>query len=194
MSLQTAQPPSVQSTIIAIERFFQPAFIDRNGNDSISQRLLKPRPLDDEARLELLGRAGNLLQSLHNALKYEQAQTHGQAYDSSLLLALYKLIDFLLLDGLYPSLSQDVGMLKERWSKSLFHKKSDPSYMPIDGNDQTRLVLLQIFDPILKDFDEGVEPLVRHRALSDLIAGHAWLAHAQELQTFISSFSSYLSR
>lgn len=195
MTEHTAQASSVQSAIQATENFFQAALADRNDNSYIAQKLVAPRLLDDALRVELLKQAGSLLQSIHGAVKYEQvSHKQGQAYDSSLLLALYKLIDFLLLEGVYPSLPFNVGLLNERRAKSLFYRRHDPSYVPLRGSDQLELVLSNIIGPILKDVNAGIEPLLRHRALPDIIAGNSCLAHRNGLSAFLPIFSSYLEK
>lgn len=195
MVQQTVQIPSVSNAIRDTESFFEPALRDRNDNNYIIWKLLAPRAPDDASRIELIKRAGDLMQSVHSSLKYEQTSpSQRQAYDSSLLLALYKLIDFLLLEGVYPSLPLGVGLLNERRTRSLFYRKNDPSYLPCKGSDQTELVLSGIFGPVLRDVDEGIEPLIRHRALSDIIAGNSWLGHVHTTLEFPPSFSLYLQR
>jgi hypothetical protein len=195
MTELTAETPSVQSVIQVTENLFQPALSNREDLSHITSKLLAPRPVNDASRIELLNRAGTLLQSLHSALQYERSSPQqGQAYDSSLLLALYKLLDFLLLEGVYPSLPAGVGLLHQARAKSLFYRRHDPSYKVLPAGDQSGLVLSQLIDPLLNDVDAGIEPLLRHRVLSDIIAGNAWLAHCNGNTKFLPSFSSYLER
>ncbi|KIV98834.1 uncharacterized protein PV09_09405 [Verruconis gallopava] len=195
MDKQGAERPTAESAIQTAESFFVPALKDRNDNRHIILKLAKTESVNDEVRVKFLLRAGELLQSLHSAVKFEQtSQPQGHAYDSSLLMALYKLTDFLLLEGLYPSLPTGVGQLSRLRSKSLFYSKPDSHYACLRGSDCSKLVLLDILAPILKDIDTGIEPLLRHRALNDIIAGYAWLARCQGRSAFPSSFSSYLER
>lgn len=187
--------PSVQQVLRTTEEFFSPAIADRNDNNYIVNKLASPHEADDALRLRYLHKAGELLQSLHSALVFEQAsQGQGQSYDSSLLLALYKLLDFLVLEGVYPSMPPGIGLLPERRAKSLFYTKTDPAYTPIRGSNQLEHILEYILEPILTDLDIGVEPLIRHRIFSDITTGYACLSHEDGKSVFPPPYSTYLER
>lgn len=187
--------PSVERVLQEIETFFGQALKDRNDNAYVLKKLATGNVADDAFRIQCLESVGGLLLSLHRAVSFEQdLQPQGQAYDSTLLLGLYKLLDFLVLEGVYPSVPSGVGLLPERRAKSLFYAKHDPTYVPLHGTNQLSLLLTDIFGPILEDFGRGVEPLVRHRILSDLITASVCLAHESVPSVFNSSFSAYLER
>jgi hypothetical protein len=191
------QSLSVEVTLEDIEAFFAPAIAGDNRSDPgyIIEKLAKPRPLDDAFRIQCVQRAGRLLQTLHDAVRFEQvSQNQAGSYDSSLLLGLYKLLDFLALEGIYPSVQSGTGRVFERRTKSLFYTKHDPAYLPLQGSNQLNLILNHILEPILKDLDIGLEPLIRHRVLSDIIMGYANLSHQEGRGAIPSSFVAYLEK
>jgi hypothetical protein len=110
------------------------------------------------------------------------------------LLALYKLLDFIVLEGIYSSLPTGIGNVAEARNKSLFYAKPDSPYVPLHGSNQLELIFVSILDPILRDVDSGIEPLLRHRILSSIIAGNAILGHDEGRATFTSAFAVYLER
>ena len=187
--------PSVEQTLKAVEDFFAPAVLHRENNDYITKRLAAPRAADDELRKEYLTRAADLLLSLHTAMKFEQrSERSTHSYDSTLLLGLYKLLDFLVLEGLYPSIPSGVGNLRERRAKSLFYTKHDPMYQPLQGNNVLDVIIDTTLDQLLKDHDLGLEPLVRHRVLPDLIAAYASSSHQFGRTAFPRNFTAYLEK
>jgi hypothetical protein len=195
MANDAPERPSVQSVLQATENFFAPAIVDRKNNKYIGQKLADPEKLDCATRGDFLQKAGGLLQALHGATIFEQTSlVQAQSYDSSLLLALYKILDFLILEGIYASLPPGIGSPAEARNKSLFYAKSDLSYVPFHGSNQLDLVLVSIFEPILSDFESGIEPLIRHRVLLDLSAGNAFLHHEQGGVGFSPAFATYLDR
>lgn len=192
---QSVERPSVQRVIDATEAFFEPAVRNREDTRYVSEKLALEGDSSDGLRIKFLNEAGRLLQSLHSAVKFNQTfEVGNQAYDSSLLLAVYKLVDFLLLEGVYPALPLRLGLLNERRSKSLLYKNHDPSYVPLEGSNQLDVVLFQIVAPVLKDVDHGIEPMLRHRVLPDIIVGNAWTAHDVASSSFSPSFGAYLDR
>jgi hypothetical protein len=164
--------PSVDAAIEATEDFFKLALKDRNDNRYISQKLAGSDSVDDKTHLKLLNGAGSLLLQIHNAVSYDKSSE--QSYDSSLLLAVYKLLDFITLEGIYPSLPPGIRALTERRAKSVFYRHDDPSYRAPRGSDTLEYVLNSIMQPLLKAVGSGIEPMVRHRILNDLILAAFW--------------------
>lgn len=197
MTDQGPQSLSVEVTLQDVEAFFAPAI---NGDvrldpGYIVNKLAKPRSPDDAFRIQCIKQAGSSLRTLHDAVKFEQvAQNQTGSYDSSLLLGLYKVLDLIVLEGIYPSVQPGTGRVSERRAKSLFYTKHDPAYVPLQGSNQLSLVLNEILGPILEDIDMGLEPLIRHRILSDIITGYANLSHQNGRAAIASSFVVYLEK
>ena len=195
MAASTAEKPSVERTLETIESFFAPAIAHRDNNGFIVEKLAAPAAANDDLIERLLSRASELLHSLHNAVQFEQTTSNNaKSYDSTLLLGLYKLLDFLVLEGLFPSLPLGVGLVRERRSKSLFYAKADPEYLPLQSPKLLATILEDTFGPVLDDFGAGLEPLVRHRILSDLVAGNAVLGRIKSGSGFSAHFDVYLQR
>jgi len=97
----------------------------------------------------------------------------GPALDTSLLSAINPLVDLLVLEGVYPSISLEIGF-RDRLRKSSFLYNKETSKFP--DLDMLQPVLVDILDPIVIDVDSGISSQVRNRALTDLIVANFDLA------------------
>jgi hypothetical protein len=198
MSVQSAELPSVEKVIAETDKFLAPAIRDRDSNRSIAGKLAD---IKDEAEVPLetrrgvLREASRLLESINEAVVFDQnSDGPKQAYDSRLLGAVYNLVDVLVLEGIYPSLPSGVGNVVERRTKSLLYRKPDPSYVSPPPGEGLIDSALKTFDCIVATPDSGIENIIRHRSLADMIAGSAWLSHVKAFTTLPPNFNRYLSR
>ncbi|TID21529.1 Armadillo-like helical [Venturia nashicola] len=198
MSIQLPAAPSVDRVVAEIDKFLAPAIKERDSTKSISTRLAAVQDDADvsvERRQYLLQEASRLLLSINEAVIFDQS-SHGlkKAYDSRLLGVVYNLLDVLVLEGIYPSLPSGVGNLAERRTKSLLWRKPDPSYVsPTPGDGLIDYALLSL-DSFIATPDSGIENIIRHRLLADLIAGNSWISHSKGLSNLPPNFEKYLSR
>lgn len=198
MSLQSPAAPSVDRVVAEIDRFLAPAIKERDSTKGIATRLAQAK---DEAEVLLdirqnsLQEASRLLVSINEAVIFDQSSDGPKrAYDSRLLGVVYNLLDVLVLEGIYPSLPPGVGNLSERRSKSLLWRKPDPSYVsPTPGEGLIESALSSL-DGFIATPDSGIENIIRHRILADMIAGHSWLSHSKGLSLLPPNFEKYLSR
>jgi hypothetical protein len=130
---------------------------------------------DDTLRRVVLDACSHL-KAIHNTLTADER--HGKAYtstvlDTGLVSVVYRLLDLILLEGVYPSLAPGVGIQPERQKRSrLCNKYAKPQK---DLN-----VLIPILYETLNDIafgeEGGIKSLVRDRVLIDVIAAHADVA------------------
>jgi hypothetical protein len=198
MSVHAAETPSVEKAVSETDKFFAPALEERDSNESIAAKLANTK---EEANLSLATRRGillkanRLLESLNEAVAFDQKRDGPkQAYDSRLLGAVYNLLDVLVLEGVYPALPPGVGNPLERRAKCLLYRKPDSSYVSPPNGDGLIEIAIDALDGITAHPDAGIEPILRHRVLSDLIVGNAWLSHSQNFSSFLPKFNQYLSR
>lgn len=198
MRTQDEVRSSLQDAVRATESFFKPALEDRDSGEYITRKLLANKSdtnQDDDGRACLLQRAGMLLQQIDQAVESDRnSSSDNQTYDSTLLLAVYKLLDYIVLEGIYPSVPPGLGALQERRSKSLFYRKPDPHYFAFKGSNQLQPVLHNSVEPILHHVDQGIEPMLRHRCLADLIVAYISFAREQGSSEVPYTFKRYLDR
>jgi hypothetical protein len=198
MSMQSAEPPSVEKAISKVEDFLAPATRERESNKSVSEKLSTAKgetTLTPEARRDAIRKAGQILKNLNRSIVFEQ--TNGQkkeAYDSTLLNAVFNLLDVLVLEGIYPALPQGVGNAIDRRAKSLLYRRPDPAYVVLPTIDGLMELAVKVLDDIISNFDAGIEPMLRLRVLTDMIAGNAWLVHSHGSNSFLPKFSQYLNK
>jgi hypothetical protein len=191
----------VADAVAAVERFLAPALQERDSTRSITEKIAfpksdqsTPRPADTERR-QVIQEACVLLKSINEAVTADQTDAGSTgAYDSSLLSAVYNLLDLLILEGIYPALPVGVGSPVERRAKSLLFRKPDPSYVPPTDLGVVGLVLADTLDAIASKFEAGIEPMQRHRVLNDLIAANIWWDWSQQAISPQTEFSEYLDR
>lgn len=198
MSIQSPEAPSVDRVVAEIDRFLAPAIKERDSNKSIATRLAEIKDESDvplEKRQDLLREASRLLVSINEAVVFDQSSDGPKtAYDSRLLGAVYNLLDVLVLEGIYPSLPSGVGDLAERRTKSLLWRRPDPSYVsPPPGDGLVESAFLSL-DGFIATPDSGIENIIRHRLLADMIAGNSWISHSKGLSSLPPNCEKYLSR
>lgn len=126
----------------------------------------------------VIAHACHLLTGLHEAVCMEQGnQPQGQAsYSTALFAGVYGLLDLIILEGVYPSLSAGVVSIPERRAKSiLFTKTSLHIPFPKDLG-LLESVLYGTLDHLAIASHRGIQPLIKGRVLNDLIAAHADLS------------------
>jgi len=138
----------------------------------------------DEARRQVLKKAGSLLLHIHHAVATE-AQTQDPnsnqlAFDSSLYSAIMGLVDLLTVEGIYPSLPKDAVSVAERRKKSLLFPNAATQSPLTDDLRVSDQILGEVFDPIILGQEQGVQFLLRERFLSDVIIGNANLAYSPQ--------------
>jgi hypothetical protein len=198
MSVQSAELPSVEKVIVETDKFLAPAIRDRDSNRGIAGKLADIKDEAEvpiETRRAVLREASRLLESINQAVIFDQSSDGPkQAYDSRLLGAVYNLLDVLVLEGIYPSLPPGVGNVVERRTKSLLYREPDPSYVSPPPGEGLIDSALKALDYIVATPDSGIENIIRHRSLAEMIAGNAWMAHLKGFSTLPPKFDQYLSR
>jgi hypothetical protein len=198
MSIQSAEAPSIENIVAEIDKFLSPVMRERDSNKSIAEKLADVTDGADvslKAKRGVLQEASRLLESLDEAVAFDQkSDGPKQAYDSRLLGAVYNLLDVLVLEGIFPSLPAGVGNVVERRTKSLLYRKPDPSYVSPPCGEGLLDMALVALDEITATPDSGIENILRHRILADMIAGTAWFSHSKGSPTFSPKFNQYLSR
>ena len=132
------------------------------------------------ARQNVLRQTCSHLEAIHKAIIRETSSKDPDqqdvTFDSSLYSAVMALVDLLTLEGIYPSLPQGAVSPAERRKKSLLYTKVPPQ-APLSENLQfSNYILLHAFIPILLDEQQGVQPFLRERIISDIVIGNANLA------------------
>jgi hypothetical protein len=191
----------VANAVAAVERFLAPALQERDSPKSITEKIASSKteqpaskPADTERR-QVIEEACQLLNTINEAVTADQNDAGSKpAYDSTLLGAVYNLLDLLILEAIYPALPVGVGSPIERRAKSLLYRNPDPSYVPPKDLGVVQLVLTDTLDVIASQFEVGIEPMQRHRVLADLIAANVWLAWSQKAVSPETQFNEYLER
>jgi hypothetical protein len=133
-------------------------------------------PVSDDVLRRVVLDACSHLKAVHNTLTADERQ--GNSYtstvmDTGLVSAVYRLLDLILLEGVYPSLAPGVGIQPERQKRSRLCNKYAKA--PKDLN-----ILVPILYETLNDIafgkEGGIKSLVRDRVLIDLIAAHTDVA------------------
>jgi hypothetical protein len=192
---------AVSDAVAAVDRFLKPALQERDSSTSITEKISIARfdhhntKPDENNRRQVIKEACSLLISIHKAVATSQKDVgNSQAYDSTLLGAVYNLLDFLVLEGVYPALPVGVGSPVERRAKSLLYRKPDSSYVPPKDLGVIGLVVESTLNVIASAFDIGIEPMQRHRVLNDLITANIWLAWSEGKPSQGTEFSRDLDR
>ncbi|KAF2401506.1 hypothetical protein EJ06DRAFT_394477 [Trichodelitschia bisporula] len=199
MEVDSASPePSgvtPQEAISKAEAFLEPALAyarqHPDQTTSISSRLAN----DELAQREALEHACQHLTAIHQSLLDAQRMGSKQVYDSTLLTTVYSLIDFILLEALYPRLPEGAGNPLELRKRALFWKSMDRNYtVPPDNG--TFYDAIRAFRQITRSIGEGLEPLLRNRALKHIIVLDAFLILSrndwEQLVGTACSFSDYI--
>lgn len=133
----------------------------------------------------------SLLTSIHVAfatpvegdedLAHADSKEDAALEDAKRRRALHALLDLISLEGIYPSLSQGVGVPLEKRVISVLPAGviAKQSPMPANTNPQDEALLNEILMTlvdILFDSRPSIQPVVRGRILTDIISGTADLA------------------
>jgi hypothetical protein len=123
--------------------------------------------------------AGAHLKAIDRALRARRAagQENGLALDTSLLSAVNPLVDMLVLEGVYPSISPEIGFRDRLQKGSLLYRNESDNFLDLD---MLQTVLVEILDPMVLDVDSEISAQVRNRALTDLIVANFDLACSPE--------------
>ena len=143
-----------------------------------------------------MGKALQLLHSIHSAFVEpadghdEGAQSAGLGEDPALEDAkrrrtLHALLDLISLEGIYPSLSKDVGIPLEKRLISVLPAgviaKQSQAHVGDKSQDEALLnQILTVLNGILLDGRPSIQPILRDRILPDIISGTAELAFNSE--------------
>ena len=159
----------------------------RKETQTLTEILIASRPnasiFVDHATCErILVQAGDLLMGLHDTIGKIQEQTENAVpivYESTIFTAVFGLLDLLLLEGVYPSMSFGTYDRLRLQSKSVLFPRGVPySAEPPNLNLIQRFVW-SLLNNIVLDRGIGVQPLFRRRLLSDLVAANGDLAFTQ---------------
>ncbi|KAK2734562.1 hypothetical protein FQN55_002604 [Onygenales sp. PD_40] len=175
--------------------------IQKSRGDSLVQILSRKLPAhdgsDDNARIHVIQRALDLLVAIHNAFvdpSPEPVDAKGNARKEDPVLedtkrrrVLHGLLDLLSLEGIYPTLSQGVGIpLGQRVMSVLpagvVAKPPDPTSGDKQPDEGLLLLIIGHIRPILYDKRPGIQSIILARILTDILCGAAELAfHSQSL-------------
>ena len=122
----------------------------------------------EKERNRLVKKALAFLLDIHQA---DQAEAADSSYDGMLVGMVYGLIDFIVLQGILPSLSPDVAFARRPRSVlvTAASTSTDPDYS----------LLREVVTNLLSAFSSrgvGIEPLISQRALPDVISAVAELS------------------
>ncbi|OCL01622.1 hypothetical protein AOQ84DRAFT_306307 [Glonium stellatum] len=144
-----------------------------------------PNTGEEKGRGWLVKQALTLLLDIHQA---DQAEEADSSYDGMLVGIVYGLIDFVILQGILPSLSSGVAFARRPRSVlvAAASTRTDPDYA----------LLVEVATNLLSVFrlrGVGIEPLVSQRALPDIISAVAELGFSPNVNddTHVAFQSQY---
>jgi hypothetical protein len=117
-----------------------------------------------------------LFRAIHVAVAADESQRSSytsSVLDTGLVSATYGLLDLLILEGVYPSLAQGVGIQPERRKGSLLCNRLTK---PSKNLDLLGPVIYDTLNQVIFGNEDGVKNVVADRVLIDLIAANADLA------------------
>ncbi|KAL2011041.1 hypothetical protein VTN00DRAFT_3759 [Thermoascus crustaceus] len=193
-------PSRVKQAFESANEFLTPVLkreeIQKARGDSLveilSRKLPNYTPGDVPARADVIRKALSILTSIHVAfatpVEDDEELAHADSKEEDAALedakrrrALHALLDLISLEGIYPSLSQGVGIPLEKRVISVLPAgviaKQAP--VPANTNPQDEALLdetLRVLVDILFDDRPSIQPVVRGRILTDIISGTADLA------------------
>jgi hypothetical protein len=139
--------------------------------ESVAGRILRGsgKATSGENLRQVISDAGARLNAIDKAVRTRRAQERLEnepALDPSLLPAINPLLDLLLLEGVYPSISLDIGFRERLRKSSLFYSKDADKFPNLD---MLQTILVDILNPIAFDVDSGISSQVQDRILTELI-------------------------
>ncbi|KAK2810963.1 hypothetical protein FQN50_002555 [Emmonsiellopsis sp. PD_5] len=190
--------------------------IQKSRGDSLVQILSRKLPAQDgsdgNARIHVIQRALDLLVAIHNAFVDPSLEpvdgrtsTRGNARKEDPILedtkrrrVLHGLLDLLSLEGIYPALSQGVGIPLGRRVMSVLPagvvaKPPEPTSGDEPHDEGLLLLIMSHIQPILYDKRPGIQPIILGRILTDILCGAAELAfHSQRLSQVDTNIYAHL--
>jgi hypothetical protein len=117
------------------------------------------------------------LKALHHTIQLQDnsIDTQLEVLDTALVRIVHDLLDVIVIEGLYPSLSPNVGPQQERHKKSLFYHALAISLPNLELVDT---ILWKTLRHIAFDSSKGLTRVIRDRHLIDIIAAEVDLAHS----------------
>jgi hypothetical protein len=93
--------------------------------------------------------------------------------DTNQISVLHPLLDLIIIEGVYPSLSPGVGFPAERQKRSLLCDREAKSFPDLGCLD---VIILETLNPICFSETDGLGVQIRDRLLVDLVAANADLS------------------
>ncbi|PGG96531.1 hypothetical protein AJ79_09549 [Helicocarpus griseus UAMH5409] len=187
--------------------------IQKFRGDSLVQILSRKLSLQcqeqDQARLRVIGRAIELLASIHNAfaVSIPEAEIHDTERnemnedpvleDTKRRRVIHGLLDLLSLEGIYPSLSQGVGIPLEQRVMSVLPtgvvaKQTEPTSEDKPRDEGLLHIIMDALRPIICDKRTGIQSIILGRILADVLCATAELAYQSQYlsQKKISTYTN----
>jgi hypothetical protein len=157
--------------------------------ETASERILRSSnkaPSVENVR-QVISDAGAHLKAIDEAVKIRTAKSAegGPALETSLLAAINPLLDLLVIEGVYPSISLQIGF-RDRLGKTQLVYNKDEKFPDLDI---LQTVLVDILDPIVSDAESGISSQVRDRILTDLIVANFDLTFSPERENSVQDAS-----
>ncbi|KAI5295236.1 hypothetical protein KEM52_001969 [Ascosphaera acerosa] len=188
-----------QASLDAAEEFLRPALnrdaIRESKAGSIVDVLARNQGLEDEnedeKRTRVVGKAVSLLNDIHQTytdpLREQGPAERGKdpsALDAKQRQTVHALLDLISIEGIYPSLSEGVGIPLEKrlisvLPQGVVARHEQPANEDATARSRREHLLLDILShiaTILRDRRDGIQQLVLSRILPDIISSAAELA------------------
>jgi hypothetical protein len=128
-----------------------------------------------ECRKRIIIEACTRLENIQNAMRSAPPPKGPRiALDTGVMAQIFPLLDLILLEGVYPSLSKGVGYPRERQKRSLVCNRSCMSFPDLNTLDD----VLVILNPLVFTSTGGIHQQVQDSILLDVIAANADLAYS----------------
>lgn len=165
----------------------------------LSRKLPEETQNDDFLRTLVITKALELIRNIHNAFVAPVDEHEGDDYpvaskedpaleDAKRRRALHAILDLISLEGIYPSLSEGLGIPLEKRLISVLPTGviAKQSQAPAGDKSQDEALLHQILtslSEVLLDNRPSIQPVIRDRILTDVLPATAELAFiSQSLQ------------
>jgi hypothetical protein len=129
------------------------------------------------------------LKSIHDATSMTSELKEPRfMIDTGVMSQVFPLLDLILLEGVYPSLSKGVGFPRERQKRSTVCNRSCVSFLDLKVMHE----VLAVLNPIVFNSAGGIHPQFQDSFLLDMIAANADLAYSplREIDERLSSSKS----
>jgi hypothetical protein len=154
-------------------------FLAGNALSDAGSTSLEDVPLKNriERRRYVILDACDRLATLHDALKAQESANdiQYQVVDPSVIRIAQELLDMIVIEGLYPSLSPNVGLLRDRMKRSHLYNHVTASLPDLD-------ILSNVFSQLLYNIaieeGAGLSRMIRERHAIDILAANIDLAYS----------------